>query len=197
MAFATKGMKFPVEILTPAQVRKMIMACSPRAATGVRDRALIATMFRAGLRVNEATMLRPKDVDLETGEIRVLFAKGGKSRTVAVDEEVTALIAKWLKVRARWSVDPSSPLFCTLDGGQVAREQVSRKLKRLAEKVGIEKRVHSHQLRHSRAVDLMKSDVPVPIIQRALGHASLSTTAIYLAHIAPTEVVDAMRKGEW
>jgi site-specific recombinase XerD len=198
MPFSTKHMTFPVEILTPSEVRKLMMACSTRAATGVRDRAMIATLYRGGLRINEALELRPKDVDLETGEVRVLFAKGGKSRTVAVDSEVTALIAKWMKKRAAWGIaDPQAPLFCTLGGAKVYREQVTRKLKRLAAKCGIAKRVHPHGLRHARAVDLMKNGAPVPVIQRAYGHASLATTATYLNHIAPTDVCDAMRKGAW
>ena len=70
-------------------------------------------------------------------------------------------------------------------------------LPRLADKAGIEKRVHPHGLRHTHAFELMMEGVPVPIIQQQLGHASLATTDRYLRHIAPRDVVMAMQARDW
>jgi integrase len=70
-------------------------------------------------------------------------------------------------------------------------------LPRLAKRAGIEKRVHPHGLRHTHSAELMLEGVPVPIIQRALGHTSLATTDRYLRHIAPKDVVEAMRGRDW
>lgn len=70
-------------------------------------------------------------------------------------------------------------------------------LPRLAGKAGIDKRVHPHGLRHTMAFELMMEGVPVPVIQRQLGHASLATTDRYLAHLAPKDVVEAMQRREW
>jgi integrase len=70
-------------------------------------------------------------------------------------------------------------------------------LPRLAAKVGIDKRVHPHGLRHCLAYELMMEGVPVPIIQRQLGHASLATTDRYLRTIAPSDVIEAMQRRAW
>ena len=70
-------------------------------------------------------------------------------------------------------------------------------LVRVAGKVGIEKRVHPHGLRHTHSFELMMEGVPVPVIQQQLGHASLATTDRYLRHIAPKDVVEAMQGREW
>lgn len=193
----TKGRKFPVEILTSSEVRALMGAASRQGECGVRDRALIATLFRSGLRIAEALDLMPKDVDLGTGAVAVLEGKGGKSRTVAVDGETVALIEVWLGKRAARGLNGRCPLFCTLTGGRMADVQVRQHLKALAEKAGIEKRVHPHGMRHARAVDLVKAGATLPLIQAALGHSSLKTTQTYVSHLAPTEVVDFMRGGSW
>jgi len=70
-------------------------------------------------------------------------------------------------------------------------------LPKLARQAGIEKRVHPHGLRHTHAYELMMEGVEVAIIQRQLGHVSLATTAVYLNHIAPKQVIETMRKREW
>jgi integrase len=70
-------------------------------------------------------------------------------------------------------------------------------LPRLARQAGIQKRVHAHGLRHTHAYELMMEGVEIPIIQRQLGHVSLATTSIYLNHIAPRQVIEAMRKRDW
>lgn len=196
-AGSTKGRRFPVEVLTAEEVRGLMAAASRRGSCGLRDRALIATLYRAGLRIAEALALRPKDVDLAAGTVRVLRAKGGKQRLVGVDAETIALIERWIARRTKLGLNGIHPLFCTLGGGTMSRVQVEQHMKALATKAGIEKRVHPHALRHSRAYDMMKNGIAVPIIQRALGHASLSTTATYLNHIAPQDVVDAMKGGSW
>lgn len=193
----TKGMLFPPEILMPAEVRALMAACSRRGACGTRDRALIAVMYRAGLRVSEATALTPKDIDPATGELRVLRGKGGKARVVAVDPETVALVELWMARRESLSVGARSPLFCTLAGGRLSREQITQKLKSLAAAAGIQKRVHPHGLRHSRAVDLVRNGTSLPVIQAAYGHSSLATTQKYVNHLAPMEVIEAMRGGSW
>lgn len=75
--------------------------------------------------------------------------------------------------------------------------QVRLLLPRLARRAGIAKRVHPHGLRHTHAYELMMENIPMPIIQRQLGHASLATTDTYLSHIAPKQVIDAITSREW
>ena len=70
-------------------------------------------------------------------------------------------------------------------------------LNRLADRAGIEKRVHPHGLRHTHSFELMMEGVPVPVIRQQLGHASLATTDRYLRHLAPKDVVEVMQRREW
>lgn len=86
-------------------------------------------------------------------------------------------------------------MFCTLDGKPLKPSYVRTLLPHLVDKVGIEKRVHPHGLRHTHALEL--KGVPVPIIQRQLGLASLAMTDRYLAHLALKDVVEAMQRREW
>lgn len=195
--FSTKGMRFAPEVLSSKEVRGLMDGCSRRWPTGMRDRALIAVMYRGGLRVNEALMLSVGDVDLATGVVRVLHAKGGKTRSVAVDPETIALVELWLSKRRELGISSSAPLFCTLKGTKVSRVHVTQRFKQLAEKAGIGKRVHPHALRHSRAVDLLRAGADVVVISRALGHANVATTNTYLQHLTPDAVLDAMRGGTW
>ncbi len=88
-------------------------------------------------------------------------------------------------------------MFCTLQGKTLQTRYVRTLLPRLARKAGIAKRVHAHGLRHTHAAELAAEGVPPNQIQRQLGHASLATTSRYLDHIAPQDLVDAMRRREW
>ena len=89
------------------------------------------------------------------------------------------------------------PVFCTLHGQPMAAAYIRRLLKRLATRAGIDKRVHAHGFRHTHAAQLRAEGVDLAVISRQLGHASLTTTAIYLDHLAPKAVIDAMRKRSW
>ncbi|MGI8629669.1 MAG: tyrosine-type recombinase/integrase [Solirubrobacteraceae bacterium] len=124
----------PPEVLTEAEVIALIRACSTRAPTGVRNRALIAVLWRSGLRISEALALELRDVDLEAGTLRVRHGKGDKSPTVGVDEQTSAMLARWFDRRRKLSPGARAPVFCTLDGGRIDSSYVRRLLQRLAAK---------------------------------------------------------------
>jgi site-specific recombinase XerD len=176
---ANRGLKLPPEPLTPDEVRKLIRACSPRAATGVRNRALIVTLYRAGLRVSEALALLPKDLDSDAGTVRVLHGKGDKARVVGLDAGAWAILQLWLDRRAALGINGRQPVFCTLQGEPVKAAYVRTLLPRLARKAGIDKRVHAHGLRHTHAFELASENTPIHVIQAQLGHSSLATTDRY------------------
>lgn len=187
---------YPAEPLTSAEVTRLLRQCSATAPTGIRNRALITVMYRAGLRVNEALDLRVPDVNPALGTIRVLHGKGDTSRTVSIDDGGMALVQRWADKRAELG-HRHGPLFCTLKGTPVKDVYVRNLLKRLAAAAGIEKRVHPHGLRHSHAAELAAEGVPVNVIQQQLGHVHLSTTDIYLRHIAPADVIALGRSRPW
>jgi site-specific recombinase XerD len=194
---ANAGRRFPAEILTGDEVRALIGACSNRAPTGIRNRALIVMLYRGGLRISEALALKPKDVDAAAGTITVLHGKGDHRRTVGLDPGAFAVLARWLERRRTLGFTGRQPLFCTLEGKPLKSSYVRTLLPRLAAKAGLEKRVHPHGLRHTHAAELAREGTPANLIQAQLGHASLATTDRYLRHIAPQQLVDTMRAREW
>lgn len=195
-AAARRGRKLPPEVLTPDEVRALVRACSPRAPTGVRNRALLVALYRGGLRLGEALALYPKDVDSARGTVRILHGKGDKARTVGLDPEALAVVERWGDVRRHLGITGRRPLFCTLAGEPLDPSYVRQLLPRLARKAGVDKRVHAHGLRHTHAAELAEEGYPVNFIQDQLGHGSLATTDRYLRHIAPAARVDALRRRE-
>ncbi len=191
-----KGRSFPAEVLTPDEVTALIKTCSNRAPTGIRNRALITSLYRGGLRLGEALALAPKDVDLDRGTVTVLHGKGDRRRTVGIDPNAVAILSRWTDRRKMLQPKRGAPLFCTLNGRPLHPSYVRTLLPRLAAKAGIDKRVHPHGLRHTMAFELMMEGVPVPIIQKQLGHANLATTQRYLDHIAPADVIGVMQERE-
>jgi len=194
---SNKGRRFPAELLSPEEVRGLLRACSSRAPTGIRNRALIAVLYRGGLRISEALALRAKDVDQAAGTVTVLHGKGDQRRTVGMDPAAFALLERWLDKRRALGLSGRRPIFCTLGGEPLDSSYVRRLLPRLAAKAGIEKRVHAHGLRHAHAAELAAEGLPVNVVQQQLGHGSLATTDRYLRHIAPRERVEAMQRREW
>ena len=192
-----KGKKFPPEPLSMDEVGKLLKVCSNRAPTGIRNRALIATMYRGGLRLDECLQLPPKDLLAQEGAIRVLHGKGDKCRVVGLDQAAWAIIYRWLDKRRQLDLNGRQSVFCTLKGRPLTDTYIRCLFTRLARKAQIEKRVHPHGLRHTHAFELANEGHPIHLIQQQLGHNSLSTTDRYIRHLAPKQVVDAMRDRTW
>lgn len=189
---SNRGRRFPAEPLTLPEIRALIRTPSPKAPTGIRNRALIATLYGAGLRLAETLALKPSDIDLEANTIRVLDGKGGKARSVAVDDAALAYIARWTDTRRARGIR-TRRLFCTLSGDELSARYVRAMLARTAERAGIDKRVHPHGLRHTHAAELDREGWPTAAIQDQLGHTSLATTDRYLAHITPRDRIQRAR----
>lgn len=190
---ANKGKKYPPEVLSQEEITVLLKTPSNRAPTGIRNRALLYMGYKAGLRLSEALALCPKDVETDKGVIRVLHGKGDKSRTVGLPPDACVAVDRWLDKRKKLKLSNKVPIFCTLNGKPMSDAYVRALMKRLQGRGGIDKRVHFHGLRHTCAWELAKNGVPMPIIQKALGHTSLQTTDRYLSHVAPIDVIDIMR----
>jgi site-specific recombinase XerD len=194
---ANKGQKLPPEPLTADEMNSLLRTCSHRAPTGIRNKALIVILWRAGLRCTEALSILPKDLDHAHGTIRVLMGKGKRSRVVGLDPEAWAVLQRWLDRRHELGINGRSPVFCTLRGEPLSPQYVRNLLPRLARKANIEKRVHAHGLRHTHAFELANEATPIHVIQQQLGHSSLATTDRYIRHLNPQQVVDAMQARCW
>lgn len=205
---ANKGRRYPAEPLTAEEVRALIGAVPGNGPLGVRNRALIAVLWRSGLRITEALKLKPSDVDEREGTVRVRNGKGSKDRVAVIDAEALSYLRAWLEVRKANGINGRAPIFCSVaDGsrGMGVREPgkplhsayVRALLPKLAERAGIDKRVHAHGLRHSHATELVAAGVPLHVIAGQLGHASTATTDAYLAKLMPSERIKAMRAAGW
>ena len=181
----TRGKLMPPEVLTEREIRALIGACSIRGITGHRNRALLAILWRTGVRISEALELRPHDVDFKNGTVRVRLGKGLKPRTTVLsDLDALPFVERWLEERGKLqAVGKGAPLLCTLKGTPTDPSYVRHLLPRLAQRAGLERRVHPHGLRHTHAADLALAGVPVLAIQQQLGHSSLVTTANYLKRV--------------
>jgi integrase-like protein len=133
--------RLDADLLTTHEVEALLRVCSSRAATGVRNKALIALLWRAGLRISEALALKLKDIDLDSGLVTVQRGKGDKRRVVALDVGTAALLERWLERRSEMGVIGSAPVFCTLGGSSVDPSYVRHLLPGLARRAGITKRV--------------------------------------------------------
>jgi len=127
----------------------------------------------------------------------VLHGKGDKARVVGVDRGALTVLARWLDVRACCGHGASRAIFCTSSGERLTTGYVRRWLPTLGCRAGLAKRIHAHGLRHTLAAQRREEDVDIGIISKQLGHASISTTAHYLDHIAPWAVVEAIGHRTW
>jgi site-specific recombinase XerD len=196
------GLKFPAEVLTVEEISRLLDACSRRAPTGVRNRAMIVVMWRGGLRCAEALALDLRDVDRERGTLTVRHGKGNRRRVVGLDPTAFAVVERWIDVRAQLGVPRGAALFCTITRGASFGRRVGAgywrtAIKRLADKAEIDKRVHSHGLRHTHAVELLLEGVPLTVIMHQLGHSGLGVTQRYVDHLLPADVVNAMQARAW
>lgn len=192
---ANKGKRYPAETLTADEVRRLIRASTGDSSTVVRNRAMVAVTYRGALRAAEVLALRPGDVDLDSGTVRVLDGKGHRPRTVAIDGEAVALVAAWAERRRSLGLNGRQRLFSTLRGKRLDTSYLRRLLPRLAKRAGIERRVNPHALRHTRAKELAEAGTPMNVIRDALGHSTLATTDAYLRDVAPQQVIEAMQGG--
>lgn len=193
---ANKGQKADADVLVVDEVERLLEAGS-RNETWPRDRALIVLAYRSGLRCAEILALLPKDLDVARGTVSVHHGKGDKARVVALDPMAWAQLAEWMQLRATWSIEESSPLFCTRHGGPINSRQVRAMFARRSRKAKIDKHAHPHAMRRTMASEMAAEGIPLIDISGALGHSNVATTNTYLKKVNPTSVIEAMRSRDW
>jgi site-specific recombinase XerD len=189
------GQRYPAEVLSQEEVAALIAACSTRAKTGIRNRALLMLLYRSGLRVGEVLKFRPADLSMTAHSIRLLDTKSGKPQTRGYHPSVDDALARWMDTRKTLNTR-GAPMFCTLDGGKIDPQQIRNLVKRLAQKAGIEKRVHPHALRHTFAAEMEAAGTPVTVISKLLGHSSIAVTARYLDHLTNAQAISVLENTD-
>jgi integrase/recombinase XerD len=180
--------------LSEAEVESLLAAPEVSTARGMRDRAMLETLYASGLRVSELVGLRTMQVSLDMNVVRVL-GKGSKERLTPLGEEAAAWIARYQKDARRELLAgrKSDALFVTARGGPMTRQAFWALVKRHALKAGIRSAISPHTLRHAFATHLINHGADLRVVQLLLGHADISTTQIY-THVARERLKALHRK---
>lgn len=177
VATATSRKRKLPKILTRDEVAQLLEAPNLRYPTGLRNRCMLELMYRAGLRVSEVAELKPRDVDVRKGIVRIFDGKGGDGTAYFDAETLRILIDQWKVVRN--TLPKSAFLFCTLDGGQVSPRYLQQMVQRMRRRAGITAICTPHVLRHTFATELLGEGFSMREVQDALRHADVSTTQVY------------------
>jgi integrase/recombinase XerC len=170
---APKAKRKLPQVLDPDEAKALVEVPTD-VPLGLRDRALLELFYSSGLRLSELCALRWRDLQLENGLVTVL-GKGRKERSVPVGSHARAALAAW---RAEQKPAIEAPVFPGRNGALTPRA-VQLRLRQLAQRQGLFKRVHPHLLRHSFASHVLESSGDLRGVQELLGHADIATTQIY------------------
>ena len=170
--------------LTEADVEHLLDSAAPDTPLGLRDRAMLETLYATGLRVSELVGLKLAAVNLGDGVLRVT-GKGNKDRLVPLGEEAVLWLRRYLS-DARPLLQGkqlSDAMFITARGGSMTRQAFWYLIKRYARLAGITRPLSPHTLRHAFATHLLNHGADLRVVQMLLGHSDISTTQIY-THVA-------------
>ncbi|MDD5146698.1 MAG: tyrosine-type recombinase/integrase [Candidatus Pacebacteria bacterium] len=187
-----------VKFLNLDQVEKLILAPKTNTLIGLRDRAIIETLFSAGLRVAELVSLNKEQIRLNSGsgDMEVgIVGKGNRPRTVYFSERCLEWLQKYLDTRGD---DKEKALFIHFKGpkrssARLTSRSVENIIKKYAVLAGIPVSTVPHTIRHSFATDLLAKGVDLRLVQEFLGHRNIATTQIY-THVVSKQLRDVHRK---
>ncbi|PIU82955.1 MAG: tyrosine recombinase [Elusimicrobia bacterium CG06_land_8_20_14_3_00_38_11] len=198
--------KYLPDTLTIEEVEKLLETPDLTKLKGIRDKAILETLYATGMRVSELTELKISDLNLDVGFTKCL-GKGSKERIVPIGSKAIEAIENYLKVREgkeiermkhyldarrkkaeeslkkywniRKKIIDNDILFLNPSGKKISRISVWKIIKKYARKAGITKKISPHTLRHSFASHILERGADLRTIQEMLGHSSISTTQIY------------------
>ncbi|HOI44008.1 MAG TPA: site-specific tyrosine recombinase XerD [Candidatus Aminicenantes bacterium] len=166
-------------VLSVNEVEALLQAPDENERRGVRDKAMLETLYGSGLRVSELISLKPKDVNLAEGFL-TCRGKGGKERIVPLGKSACRALDRHMKeVRPFLEKTPQDFIFLTRRGKPFTRQGFWKLLKGYAGKAGLAAKVFPHVLRHSFATHLLERGADLRSVQLMLGHSQITTTQIY------------------
>jgi integrase/recombinase XerC len=181
--------------LNKADVERLLAAPGD-SALGLRDRAILETLYSAGLRVSELVGLELDDLDLADG-VATVRGKGKKERLALVGDAAKEAIGKWLEARTAL-LDGigrrSDAVFLNRNATRLSTRSVGRLLVKYLRKTGLDPRTTPHTLRHTFATHLLDAGADIRGVQELLGHKNLTTTQIY-THVSTQRLQDSYRKA--
>lgn len=182
------GRKLP-HFLSSSEIIQLVEAPPANDALGLRDRAILETLYSAGLRVAELVGLNLRDWDRDSNIMRVL-GKGRKERIAPIGKYAAAALERWLEVR-RPKENPKprdkDAMFLNKNGTRITTRSIGRMLEKYLQLTGLDKKTTPHTLRHTFATHLLDGGADLRSVQELLGHKSLTTTQIY-THVSTTRL---------
>jgi integrase/recombinase XerC len=182
--------------LSEADVGKLLDAPPAGDPAGLRDRAILETLYSAGLRVSELTGLNRDDLDLDSG-LATVRGKGKRERLALLGGKARDAIRRWLEVRGSMAPERrrSQPaVFVNQRGGRLTVRSIGRLLEKHLAQAGLDPRTSPHTLRHSFATHLLDRGADIRSVQELLGHRNLATTQIY-THVTTQRLRESYHKA--
>lgn len=190
-----KAHKLP-HFLTTEEIGRLLAAPAADGPMGLRDRAMLETLYSGGLRVSELVGLNEGDLDFEQGIVRVR-GKGRKERLAPLGSYAVRALQTWLANRQLSAKEPQgreAPVFVNRFGTRLTTRSVGRMLEKHLRESGLDRRTSPHTLRHSFATHLLDRGADIRSVQELLGHKSLETTQIY-THVSTSNLRAAYEKA--
>ncbi|MCL2305609.1 MAG: tyrosine recombinase XerC [Planctomycetaceae bacterium] len=187
--------------LSTQDIEKLLSAPPLADVLGIRDRAILETMYSAGVRVGELVGMNLGDLDPDHGLIRVR-GKGKKERFAPIGSFAKKALALWFPIRKKMIAEskrrmkdsPEQPIFLNKFAGRLTTRSVGRMLEKYLKITGLDRRTSPHTLRHSFATHLLNRGADIRSVQELLGHKSITTTQIY-THVSTAVLLEIYEKA--
>jgi integrase/recombinase XerC len=182
--------------LSSDDLNRLLEAPSKDDPMGLRDRAILETLYSAGLRVSELAGLNDGDLDLASSVLTVR-GKGRRERLAPIGSYAQKALRRWMAVRRVDTAGPKGPLtpvFTNRFGKRLTTRSIGRMLEKYLQQTGLDRRTTPHTLRHSFATHLVDRGADIRSVQELLGHKSLGTTQIY-THVSTAALRAAYEKA--
>lgn len=189
------GRKLP-HFLSTEQIVTLLEAPPANEVLGLRDRAILETLYSAGLRVAELVGLNLGDWNRDADVIRVL-GKGRKERIAPIGRHASIALQRWLEVREpspKANAAHQQAMFLNKNGTRITTRSIGRMLEKYLQLTGLERITTPHTLRHTFATHLLDGGADLRSVQELLGHKSLTTTQIY-THVSTKRLRDTYEKA--
>jgi integrase/recombinase XerD len=177
--------RLPRAVLSEEEAERVMMQPDIHDPLGLRDRAIMETLYSTGIRRTEMVNLKLYNLDRERGTLSIWQGKGKKDRIIPIGERAVAWIEKYLReARPQLMIEPDDgTVFVSLEGGAFHPDRLSMLVREHVEKANIGKKGACHMFRHTMATLMLEGGADIRFIQQMLGHSDLSSTEIY-THVA-------------
>ncbi|MQM70488.1 site-specific tyrosine recombinase XerD [Lactobacillus buchneri] len=183
------------DVLTVAQVNQLLSMPDTHKKLGLRDRAILETLYATGLRVSELVNLKLGDLHLPMNLLQTI-GKGDKERIIPISDVAIDWLNQYIqstRVQLLSGRPNSEFLFLNAHGHQLTRQAIWQMIKKYVNQAGIKRHVTPHTLRHSFATHLLENGADLRIVQELLGHSDISTTQIY-THVSHKHLTEVYNK---